>query len=356
MKITNVETWMESLELTRPYTIATRSISAVDLFFVRLTDEGGAVGLGSASPAEDVTGESPAACEQALQPDRLPRFVGRDACHIGALCREVKESLGETPAAGAALDMAIHDLFARHLGVPLVELLGRRHEKLPTSITVGIKSAEEALAEVDEYLGRGFRHLKVKIGLSFEEDVERLRRLREKAGPSIRIRVDANKGYTVEETRAFESVLRELEIEFIEQPLPASSVEEMRGLPPGLRSRVAADESLIHERDALRLAGEPAACGIFNIKLMKCGGISPALRIASIAEAAGIDLMWGCMDESVVSISAALHAAYACGATRYLDLDGSFDLARDLAEGGFVIEEGCLRILDEPGLGVRIKR
>ena len=85
---------------------------------------------------------------------------------------------------------------------------------------------------------------------------------------------------------------------------------------------------------------------------MKCGGVWPALRIAAIAEAAGVSLMWGCMDESVVSISAALHAAFASPATRYLDLDGSLDLARDVATGGFVISHGEMRTTPAPGLGV----
>ena len=86
---------------------------------------------------------------------------------------------------------------------------------------------------------------------------------------------------------------------------------------------------------------------------MKCGGVSAAQRIAHLAEGAGVDLMWGCNDESRVSIAAALHVALASPATRYLDLDGSFDLARDLAEGGFELEDGLLRTAPGPGLGVR---
>ena len=85
---------------------------------------------------------------------------------------------------------------------------------------------------------------------------------------------------------------------------------------------------------------------------MKCGGIAPALGIARVADRAGIGLMWGCMDESVIGIAAALHAAFACPATRWLDLDGSFDLSRDVARGGFVLRDGVLRPLDRPGLGV----
>jgi L-alanine-DL-glutamate epimerase-like enolase superfamily enzyme len=163
--------------------------------------------------------------------------------------------------------------------------------------------------------------------------------------------VDANQGYDEAETVRFFPDTAALDLEFLEQPLPADAVETMRRLPEEAKERIAADESLLDERDALRLAA-PRACGIFNIKLMKCGGIEPALRIAAIAETAGVALMWGCMDESVIGIAAALHAALASPATRYLDLDGSLDLARDVARGGFVLEEGILRTTSAPGLGV----
>ncbi len=85
---------------------------------------------------------------------------------------------------------------------------------------------------------------------------------------------------------------------------------------------------------------------------MKCGGVWPALRIAAIAETAGVSLMWGCMDESRISIAAALHAAFASPATRYLDLDGSLDLARDVVSGGFTLEDGVMRTTGASGLGV----
>ncbi len=176
--------------------------------------------------------------------------------------------------------------------------------------------------------------------------------LRERVGPEVSIRIDANQGCTVEEACSLGDLAGDLNLELIEQPLPATSDSELRHLPSSVRRIIAADESLHGEKDAHILAADPPACGIFNIKLMKCGGIRPALAIAQIAESASIDLMWGCNDESVVSIAAALHAAYACPQTRYLDLDGSFDLARDPATCGFVVEEGCLRLLDRPGLGV----
>jgi L-alanine-DL-glutamate epimerase-like enolase superfamily enzyme len=330
-------------------------IDAVDLFFVRISTDEGIEGIGSASPAEDVTGESPEACRTALSVKQLGWLGGRDPRDLDKLVRELGQSHRATPAARAAVDMALHDLVARGEGVPLVDLLGRCHDALPTSVTIGISSVEESIAEADEYLGRGFRCLKVKTGRSFDEDVERLTKLRERVGPEIFIRIDANQGYTVEEARSFGDLAADLDLELIEQPLPASLDSEMRSLPPSVRRIIAADESLHGEEDARDLAEDPSACGIFNIKIMKSGGIRPALVIAGIAESAGIDLMWGCNDESILSIAAALHAAYACPSTRYLDLDGSFDLARDPASGGFVVEEGRLRLLDRPGLGVDLQ-
>jgi L-alanine-DL-glutamate epimerase-like enolase superfamily enzyme len=122
-------------------------------------------------------------------------------------------------------------------------------------------------------------------------------------------------------------------------------------LSPDLRALCAADEDLLTVEDAVQMAHHPQPYGIYNIKLMKCGGVDHGVKIAEVAEMAGIHLMWGCNDESVVSISAALHAALASPNTRYIDLDGSFDLARDIAQGGFVLRDGCLVRQWETGFG-----
>lgn len=126
----------------------------------------------------------------------------------------------------------------------------------------------------------------------------------------------------------------------------------MRNLPGHIKQLVAADESLINAADAASLVAPPAACGFFNIKLMKCGGIGEALKIANIAQASNTGLMWGCNDESIISITAALHTAFSCPHTKFIDLDGSLDLAVDVVKGGFVLEDGIMSIADRPGLGL----
>ena len=352
MKIVKVKYWTENLDLARPYTIAYKTIEAVENIFVQFETDDGAWGMGAASPGESVTGESFDDCRGALEEYLEPLLLGKDVRHIKAVCRKLEEKMPQAPAARAAIDMALHDALAKHLDVPLVEMLGRVHTSLPTSITIGIKSAEESLAEAQEYIDRGFQILKVKIGKSLEEDLEVLHKLREKAGGDIAIRVDANQGYSAETFTEFVEKAEALDLEFVDQPLAADNIRGMHLLTEKVRQGSAADESLLNAKDALRLAHAPHPFGIYNIKLMKCGGVAAGLAMGEIAHLAGIDLMWGCMDESIVSIAAALHAALASPATRYLDLDGSLDLARDVVKGGFVIKDGYMNVLDKPGLGI----
>jgi L-alanine-DL-glutamate epimerase-like enolase superfamily enzyme len=352
VKIASIESRLEHLGLTRPYRITGKTVTTVDNVFVFLRTEEGVEGVGIASPGTEVTGETLEACVEALRPERLAFLVGRDLTELPLLAGQLALRMPGAPAARAAVDTALHDAWARSLSLPLARLLGRAHGSLETSITIGIKPVAETLAEAEEYLGRGFSILKVKTGEAPEEDLERVRRLRERFRDEVRIRVDANQGYTAAQTVEFFRRSEPYGVEFVEQPLPADRVEEMRLLPAEVRARIAVDESLLSPADALALATPEPACGIFNIKLMKCGGIRPALAIAAIAETAGIDLMWGCMDESVVGITAALHAALASPATRYLDLDGSLDLATDLFDGGFRLESGKMDLLSAPGLGV----
>ncbi len=352
MKISRIRVRRENLDLTRPYRIAYKTVTSVENCFVELEAENGLVGIGAGNPSKQVVGESLDDMWRTIQEPGLSWLEGRDIREIGTLAAEVQRTFPQNPGVRAATDIALYDLFTQYLGVPLVACLGRCIRELPTSITIGIKGVAETLDEANEYVGRGFRVLKVKLGKSLEEDIERLTKIRERFGESIVLRIDANQGYNTADLGIFCIQTAKLNIELIEQPLPATAIAEMKSLPEEIKKLTAADESLVNLQDAFRLAESPAACGIFNVKLMKCGGITPARQIATIANQAGIELMWGCNDESIVSITAALHAALSCPNTKYLDLDGSLDLARDLVSGGFSLKDGVMSITGKPGLGV----
>ena len=166
------------------------------------------------------------------------------------------------------------------------------------------------------------------------------------------IRVDRNQGYSLLDLKNFIHIPQDLSLEFLEQSINAADYALLRELSQKDRDKIALDESLHHASDAQKLLTPVPCCGIFNIKLMKCGGIFSGQQIAKIAQEANIKLMWGCMDESIISITAALHAAFASPATRYIDLDGSLDLANDVVTGGFHLANGEMSTLNLPGLGV----
>ncbi len=354
MKISRVKCWQANLQLTKPYTIAVHTIDSAENLFFYVELENGTYGVGCGAPTEFVTGETMDTALEALEGNASELLIGREVEDYIDLIRSAEELMPETPAARAALDIALYDVVGKLAEKPLVELLGKKHDGFPTSITIGIKSLEETLAEAKENVAKGFKVIKLKTGLEVEKDIEVFSKLRETVGKNIKIRVDANQGYGVTELERFVKATQDLDVEFIEQPFPPGHLDEMLQLSTDIRKLCAADEDLHDWRDAAALTTNTNYYGIFNIKLAKCGGIFGGLQIADIAQSNGIELMWGCMDESTVSITAALHAALASSATRYLDLDGSFDIAIDLAKGGFILKDGWLYPNDNPGLGVEL--
>lgn len=351
-RIVEVRSRSERVPLTRPYTIARGSCDAVDLVFCELVADDGTIGRGQASPAFELTNETADMCAAELEAENLAWLVGREVREFSALFAALPERL-RGPEARAAVDMALFDLEAQHAHAPLVEELGRVHAEMATSITIGVMPVAETLAEAREYFERGFRILKVKIGVDVDLDIERLTKLREVFGSTIVLRADGNQGYDGAALARFVPHMSKLDLEMLEQPLHADDDAALMSFPKHVRDRLAADESVHDEHDLKRLVRTGMPFGIINIKLMKAGGIHSALRMTRIAEREGLRVMWGCMDESVLGIAAALHVAFSTRATHYLDLDGSFDLSADPLTGGFELQGDKLRTLKRPGLGVK---
>lgn len=351
-RIVDIIAWKENLDLTRPYTIATKTITYVENVFVRIHLENGIIGLGACNPDFEVAGESPEQALHHLSNIDKDGFIGKDIRQFQYILAEMAAMYQNSPGTLAALDIALHDAFTQFLGVPLALWLGARKRSMPTSVTIGIMPVAATLELAAAYIRDGFRYLKVKLGSDPEEDLERLIRLREVHGKRVHIRVDFNQAYDTEAVKTFFNASKALDIELFEQPTPPELDLQWRTLPTAIRQKIAADESLVNSKTAFELLSPTPACGIFNIKLMKCGGIREAIRIADLASMHGVKLMWGCNDESRISIAAALQVALSCPHTRYIDLDGSFDLARDIVEGGFIVRDGIMRWTDRPGLGV----
>ena len=239
-KIKDIRVWDADLGNTKPYTIAFKTVDDVRNAFVEIVLDNGITGIGSGNPSEYVVGESFAQCLEALELSNLEFLVGRDIREFQQLTFEVWKSFPRNPSARAALDIALYDAFTKYLKVPLVKFLGQKIKSLPTSNTIGIKNVEETVREAKDFIQRGFTILKVKLGKDLQEDIERLVKLREHFGNDIVIRIDANQGYDSTQTVDFYNKTKALNIELIEQPLPAKAVNEMKALPAEIRKKIKA--------------------------------------------------------------------------------------------------------------------
>jgi L-alanine-DL-glutamate epimerase-like enolase superfamily enzyme len=354
MKIVAVRSYLKKMALTKPYTIAYNTFTDVSLAFFEVELENGMIGYGSGSPAKEVVGETTEQTANNLNTAFVQNLVGRDIRHFQQIIFETIAYFPHLPGTQAAIDIALHDAFGKFIGCSVAAFYGQKMNGLPTSVTIGIKNVAETLQEAKDYQALGFKILKVKTGLNLQEDIERVVKLKEQFGNQFKIRVDANQGYTIETLNQFIAATKGKDLELIEQPMPVGTEQDLMSLSWEDRKLLAADESLKNPQAALQFASNEKPFGIYNIKLMKCGGIVGAWGIANIANNAAIDLFWGCNDESIVSITAALHIAYACPNTKYIDLDGSFDLAEDLVKGGFEIINGEMHINNAPGFGFKM--
>ncbi|MEE4218257.1 MAG: dipeptide epimerase [Xanthomonadales bacterium] len=350
MRITGLEAWTHSMKLSEPYSIANECFDQADNVFLRLLTDTGPAGLGCAAPDFGVTGENADTVMAAIDGIVRDRLLGMDPLRILQVLDRIEGELHGQPAALAAVDMALHDLLARVAGLPLWVLLGGYRDRIMTSITIGILPGEETVLRALDHVGRGFRALKLKGGRDVENDVERVRQVREAVGTEIELRFDANQGYDSATALHFIEATRAARLELIEQPTPINRPESLGRVSTASHLPVMADESLLTLRDAFRIAAEGQA-DMVNIKLMKVGGIAAAGRINAVASSARLEVMVGCMDESALAIAGGLHFALAHKNVMYADLDGHFDLLDDPAASAVILEDGLLRPCNRPGLG-----
>ena len=353
MKIKQVIAFTKNLALTKSYTIAYKTISEVENVFLVITLENGITGIGAANPDTQVVGENPAQVLANCESDYCQSFVGRDIRHFRLIIMEIATAYPAKPGTLAAWDIALHDAFGKFMDMPVLDFYGRHKLSLPTSVTIGIMDVDDTLKEAREFVNLGFKVLKVKTGQDVSLDIERVSKIHE-TFKDITIRVDANQGYNAAELQKFIKETANLGLELIEQPVAVGDEALLAQFEEASRGLLVADESLKNSTSAIRFAAPPKLFGNYNIKLMKCGGLLGAFDIAIIAQAAHIKLFWGCNDESIVSITAALHAAFACTNTHYIDLDGSLDLAEDIVTGGFLLQDGMMSISDKPGFGFEL--
>ncbi|SDX78296.1 dipeptide epimerase [Halopenitus persicus] len=333
-----------SVALENAFTISRDTQTHAENVIVRITDDGGMTGIGGAAPAPHY-GDTPETVEAVL-PDLLAvvEEVG-DPHALAEIETRMAETVRGNPAARTAVSIALHDLAARRLGVPLHRLWGIDPEAAPrTSYTIGLDTADRVREKTEAAVEAGYPILKIKLGT--DRDRELIEAVRS-AAPEATIRVDANEAWSPSETVRKSEWLAEYGVEFIEQPVPAENVEGLRVAYERSALPIAADESCVTLPDIPRIADR---CDIANLKLMKTGGIREARRMIAAARAHGLEVMLGCMIETNASIAAAAQLA---PLVDYADLDGSLLLASDPFTGPDLTGGDVRLEADANGTGVR---
>ena len=350
MKITNVFYERLDLNLAVPYTIAYETIAKTTNFILKVETDGKWVGYGCAAPDSIVTGESPKEVEQAIQHKIIPYLIGKDPFTYALLLTELKTILDKKSSSLAMIDMALFDLISKKAEVPLYKFLGGFQKKIATSVTIGILGLTETLKHAKEYVDQGFSVLKIKGGSNLDEDVEKMKKLHEMY-PQVTWRFDGNQGYSVSESIAFVKATAAMGIQIFEQPTMIEAEERLGEVTSQVAIPVMADESLKTLTDAFRLA-QNERVDMINIKLQKVGGIMVGMHINSVAKAANLETMVGCIDECGLGIAAGLHFALSRPNIVYADLDGHLELLNDPYKDIFNLKKGVLYPTEKYGLGV----
>jgi len=325
-----------------------------DCLFVRVDTDEGISGYGEASPFKPVTGNSIPDIVQFLK-DVKPLLVGLDPICIERLHAVLGRAVIGKTSGKAALDMALYDIAGKAANLPLYKLLGGDSDTVNSDITIGIDSPDTMAEYARQYTSQGFGILKVKTGVDPVKDLEAVGKIRAAAGPAVSIRLDANQGWSKKQAVATMRKMEEFDVDEIEQPLPWWDLEGLHHVREHITQDLMLDETVHSPQDAARAIAAGAG-DIVNIKLMKSGGIYPALQINAVAQASGLPCMVGCMDESRVAIAAGAALAAAKRNISYADLD-SHNLLEEIpgVSGGFIQIGGRITLLDKPGLGLDIE-
>jgi len=353
MRITNVEVYKADIPLKEPFRIALGKIEVARNVFIKINTDEQLYGVGEASPFPFIVGETQAT-DLAAARDLARLLIGKDPLEIENRLGELMRYLPKNPTVISAFDMALYDLLGKVANLPLYTLLGGGKRTLVTDRTIGINTPDKMVQDALDFKDRGFPAVKVKLGTTATEDIDRIRRIREALGPEIPLRIDANQGWDYVTALQALKGMEDQGIQYCEQPVAVWDFESMRRINSQTTIPIMADESLFDDHDAYRLISM-GACDYLNIKLAKSGGIHIALKTNAIAEAVGMRCMVGCMNETRLALTAAAHLASARSNIRFYDLDSADFLKEDpVVEGITYSNGGKITLPDGPGLGATI--
>jgi len=353
LRIQDVEIYAFDIPLKEPFRVSLGVFSAAHNVLVRILTDSGIVGLGESSPFPLITGDTQ---DTNLIMARIIREMikGKNPLSVDSLIVEMGHIVHSNPSIVAAFDMALMDILGKAAGLSIFRLLGGDQGTFETDVTVGIDAPEKMAASARSYAARGYRNIKIKVGLEPDFDAERVQAVREAIGKDVSLRIDANQGWTIPQAIYALRKMERFDVQFAEQPVVAWDIAGLKTVRNASPVPVCADESLFLPRDAMKLI-QAGACDYFNIKLMKAGGMMNSVRIAHIADAANIRCMVGCMLETRLALTAGAHVVASQRNIAFADLDAYAVHTMDPIVGGMTVSQAGEIVLPElPGLGVDV--
>ena len=358
MKIESIRLAMLRVPLKTPFKTALRTVEAVEDVVVMIRTDTGHVGYGEAPATAVITGDTHGSIIEAIRRVIGPRIIGQEVANLNRLTRLVQGAMENNFSAKAAVEIALYDLWGQLYDAPLYKLLGGGDPVVTTDITISVDYIDKMVADSLAAVDRGFESLKIKVGKDMGVDIERVKAIHAAVEGRALLRLDANQGWTAKQAVTAMHALEDagVHLELLEQPVRAKDIEGLKYVTERVNAPVMADESVFGPAEVIDLIKRRAA-DIINIKLMKTGGLSNAIRIADIASLYGVECMIGCMIESSISVAAAVHLAVAkADVITKVDLDGPSLCQFDPVDGGVVFNESEISVTDAPGLGIRAIR
>lgn len=318
MTITKTEIYKFSIPM-HPFTIATGTMHDAQNIFIRVHTDAGFYGTGECSAFPMIVGETQATCFE-MAKDFAALWKGKDALQIEERMNDLHSFAAFNTTIKSAFDMALFDIASKNAKQPLYKFLGGHKKEIETDLTIGIDSPGAMAQKAIEFKKNGVRMIKIKLGKDGEEDVERVKQIRQAVGDEMVLRIDANQGWGYDTAKDVLQEIAKCHIQFCEQPMRSWDDDKMPELRKYSPVKIMADESVFDHHDAERLI-QADACDYVNIKFSKSGGILEAQKINKVCEEHIIPCMMGGMLESRIALTAFAHFAMAHDNIIFYDLD-----------------------------------
>ncbi len=352
MRIKKVEVFAARLLLKEPFIISYVHLDDMPTIFVRIETDKGIVGWGEAVPDQNVTGETWESTYQIIKHELAPLIINEDPFAIDRIHQKFNHKINGVPSAKAALDIAIYDLMGKITGQPVYQLIGgKAHEELQVPRVISIKDPQEMAEDARSFVAAGFRNIKMKVGTNADTDIERIKAVRNAIGNTIQLRVDANQGWNRIEALKVIRETTDCHVDWYEQPVKAHDIRALKEIRSVVNNKVMIDEGVHNIYDLVNVI-EMRAADMLNIKLMKSGGIYPALALASLAEAADMPCQVGSMVESAIGTMAGAHLAMSKNIIQTNEMVGPLMFIKDVAKVHY--NGDVIQFSNKPGLGIEV--